>query len=184
MKRLILLISLCLSLFLFAGCGSDEATETAPKDDASAVGSMTDEAGGPFSESEYAKFLKDIPEITKITNPALNAGKEVKPEDVTKMVLNAAKELNWKEERFMYVYSQAMTVLSLEQLKQMESQMAASMDGLPEEQKKQMMASMTEQMGGQMESLKKQVDGQVPVSEQEIILSNIGNLYKALGIQQ
>lgn len=182
MKRLVIL-SLCLSLFLFAGCGSDESAETkAPPVAESDAAAET--AGNEFTETEYVKFIKDIPEITKITNPQLENGEEMKPEEVARLVIEAAESLGWGEERFMYVYTQAMTVLSLEQLNQMEQQMAAQMAGMPEEQKKEMIDSMTQQLSGQKADLQKRVDAQVSGAEQGIIRAHLGELYEALGIPQ
>lgn len=183
MKRLIVFLSLSLSLMLIAGCG--DAPETKQSSESEAV---TEAVGGPFTADEFDRFLETIPEITKLTNPTLNpnmnGGKQVSPEEVTAKVMEAARSMGWTEERFMYVYGQAMAVMNLDQLSRMQAQLGEQMQGMTEEQKATMEQMMGSNMDDRMAEVAQKVDEQVPVSEQKIIRDNMDELYRALGIRQ
>lgn len=180
MNRLILLLVLSLSLLL-SGCGDETIAPKAEQD--AAEQSMTELAGGIFTTEEFDRFLKNIPQITKLTNPVLETGKEVTPEEVTQLVLETAQSLGWNENRFMYVYSQTMTVFGLDQVLEMEKQIETQMKGLTEEQQQSMRTSMEKQFSAQKAKLQKQVDTQVSPEEQQIIRAKKDELYQALGLK-
>jgi len=185
MKRLIL--PLFLFLFLFAGC-ADEPSEVKPSAESETAVETAKAEVPPFNAQEFDKLLEDIPEVTRMTNPALNpnmnGGKQPTPQEVADKVLEAAKSLGWDQDRFMYVYSQSMAVMNLDQLSRMQAHLGEQMEGMTEEQK----ATVRQMMGGNMEDrmteLQQMVDAQVPASEQKIVNARLPELYRALGIEQ
>lgn len=184
MKRLIL--PLFLSLFLVAGCG-DETPEVKPSADTGAAVESAQAEMTPFTAMEFDKLLEDIPEITRLTNPVLNpelnGGKRLTPLEIADQVEAAATSLGWDSDRFMYVYSQSMAVMNLDQLSRMQARLGEQMDGMTEEQK----ATVRQMMGGNMDDrmaeLQKMVDEQVPASEQKIVNARLPELYRALGVE-
>lgn len=173
--------ALCLMFILgLVGCGGDEAVDTNQSAEAKAI---TAEVGGPFDVDEFEKFLKDLPSVTSLTASGQQAmGVEVDPVVLKAKVVNAVTGLGWTEERFMYVYSHAMSVMSMDQMDKMNAQMEAQMADMPEAQKKMMEQMLAEQMGGQVEAVRAEVDSQVPASEQAIIRDHMADLEKAFGI--
>lgn len=175
--------ALCLMLILgLVGCGGDEVADTNQSAEGKAI---TEEVGGPFDLDEFEKFLKDLPSVAALTGAGQQAmGQEMDPVAMRAKVVDTVTDLGWSEERFMYVYSHAMSVMSLEQMDKMNEQMEAQMEGMPEAQKKMMEQMLAEQMGGQMEAVKAEVNAQVPASEQAIIRDHLGDLEKAFGVPQ
>ncbi|ADU61775.1 MAG: hypothetical protein KUA35_00590 [Pseudodesulfovibrio sp.] len=150
---------------------------------------VVEAAGGPFTADEFEKFLADLPTIPELT--ALGAenteagGNAILPEEV----LDTIRDMGWTEERFFYIYSHAVTVLSLDQMNQAMEQMRAQMAALPEAERQAMeqaMDTMSEALGGsmsaQVQALKDEIDSEVPASEQALILNNVDQLRTALGI--
>jgi len=181
MKKLTLALSLLFILGLLTACGGDDVADD-PKlsDDAKSV---VEAVGGPFSESEFEKFLADLPNIPGMTAESQKNMGEVSSAALTVQVINAVEDLGWDQERFMYIYSHTMTMVNMEQMEAMNQQMQAQMDSMPEEQKKMMEAMIEKQLGGQKEAYKAEVDKQVPSSEQTIINDNMETLMSAFGIQ-
>lgn len=161
------------------------------------AGALSDEArlvveaaGGPFTAAEFDKFLADLPTIPELTalgadTPEGDAGNAILPEEV----LDTIRDMGWTEERFFYIYSHAVTVLSLDQMSRAMEQMRAQMAALPEAERQAMeqaMDTMSDALGGSMsvqaQALKDEIDSEVPASEQALILGNVDRLRTALGI--
>ena len=173
-KHLPLLPLLLLLLPLLPGCGDD------PKTPQSAEGkAVTEQVGGPFTEREFMAFLDILPAI-----PGLTAQGQTAPTgDVLSAQVKAAiKDHGWSEDRFTYIYSHAVSMLSLEQVTQTLSLMEEQMKGLPEEQKKLLAQSMSGEIDKQRQAIKAEVDKMVPASEQTIIRDHLDELRAALGM--
>jgi len=179
MKRLTIILGLILSLCFLTACG-DDVVDTNQSEEGKAI---TKEVGGPFSASEFKKFLTDLPSIPGLTAKS-QEGMEapVNGAMLSAKVMGAVDDLGWEPERFMYIYSHATAMLNIEQMEEMSKQMTAQMNGMPDAQKKMMEQMMAEQIGNQMDAFKADVDKQVPTSEQEIIRDNMDGLYSALGL--
>lgn len=178
-----------LSLLLLLAAG--QARANALSDEARLV---VEAAGGPFTAAEFDKFLADLPTIPELTalgadTPEGDAGNAILPEEV----LDTIRDMGWTEERFFYIYSHAVTVLSLDQMTQAMEQMRAQMAALPEAEQQAMEQAMEQTMnemgetpGGsmnaQIQALKNEIDSEVPASEQALILGNVDRLRTALGI--
>lgn len=190
MKHLNLAFVLVLSLVLFAGCSDNEtvapeapeATQT-PTPDSPPKPQAEAQSMPPFTEAEFNKFIKDIPEITRMTNPEIKAEGPKDVERITAKIMEATRTLGWDEQRFFYIYQQAMTVMNFEQMVLMKRQMEEQIQGLTEEEQKMVNEMMTEQPQGQLEMAKKQMDHQVPASEQQIVRDNLPALEDALGLR-
>ncbi|MBI9080721.1 MAG: hypothetical protein JEY79_13405 [Pseudodesulfovibrio sp.] len=180
-------ISYALSLFVLLGllvaCGGEEETDTVKF---SETEPMTEKVQSPFTSAEFEKFLKDLPFIPGMTIrdgiATENASANQAP--LSDKDLSTVKSLGWDEERFMYIYSHSVSVMSVEQMTQVMAEMNAQMENMPEEQKQMMKQMMNDQVRGQMDELKVEVDNLVPPSEQTIIRDNLNALYTALGIQK
>ena len=182
MQKLILSLLLTLAaLTLLTACGGEDVADEPNLSEENKT--IVEEIGGPFSASEFKDFLKDLPSIPGLTAESQKDLGEMRDEILPAAILAKVKDLGWKKERFMYMYSHTLTMINMEQMKAMSKQMAAQMDGMPEEQKKVMEQMMGQKMGGQMEAYKAEVDKLVPTSEQEIILDNMGELRSLFGIQ-
>jgi len=182
MKKCAYVFCLLFILGLLTGCGSDEVADDPNL--SSEAKSIVEEVGGPFSSSEFKKFLKDLPNIPSMTAQSQQDTGEVSGAALSAKILAEVKSRGWDEERFMYIYSHSMAVVNMEQINAMNEQVKAQMDGMPEEQKKMMEQMLAQQMGGQMEAYKAEVDKQVPASEQTIIRDNMEALYTAFGLPQ
>ncbi|QGY39118.1 hypothetical protein GM415_02915 [Pseudodesulfovibrio cashew] len=180
MKRLIPVFSMILALCLLAACGSDEPTsESNQSPEAAAV---TEAVGGPFTEAEFEKFLKDLPSMPGMTAASQQAMADGAEAALPAAIKAKAKELGWSEDRFMYMYGHSMAVLSVEQLGDMQKQMREQMADMPEAQKQMMEQMLSQQTGEQMDAIKAEMDKQVPASEQTIIRDNMDALCSAMGI--
>jgi hypothetical protein len=173
---------------------------------AAEAGELSDEAkaavasvGGPFTSEEFDRFLVDLPSIPELTAMGAeaaedgavegvddNANKDILPDEL----LGRIRDLGWNEERFLYIYSHAVSVLSLDQMNAAMGQMQAQMASMPEEQR-QAMEQMMNQMGGQdgaqnpqLQALRDELDSEIPASEQAVVMSRIGKLRTALGIPE
>lgn len=168
------------ALTLLAGCGDDAADDPNLSEEGKAV---VEEVGGPFSASEFKKFLADLPHIPGLTAESQKYVGDATGAALTAKVVAAAESLGWDSERFMYIYSHAMTMVSADQMNKVNEQMQAQLKDMPEEQKKMMEQMLAEQGGGQMEAFQAELDKQVPASEQAIIKDNLPELYSVLGIE-
>ncbi len=175
MKKLTFILSLLMLFALVAACG-DETPETKQSAEGKAI---TEEVGGPFSEAEFKKFLKVLPSIPGLTAQGQGA---VTGAALTAQILAAAKTQGWSEERFTYIYSHAVSVLSLNQVDQAIQQMEAQIQDMPDAQKQMMQQMLGGEMGKQQQSIQAEIDKQVPASEQQIIRDNMDALQTALGI--
>ncbi|AMK10518.1 lipoprotein [Pseudodesulfovibrio indicus] len=173
---------LLLALFLLAGCSGDEVADD-PKlsDEGKEIASAV---GGPFTADEFEKFLADLPAIPGLTTQGQQDMGEVSDGPLSAAILGAVKARGWSEERFMYIYSHAMTMMNVEQMHRAMGQMQEQFKDMPAEQRQAMEQMMGQQLSGQMEAYQAEVDKQVPASEQAIILDNMDGLYKALGMQR
>ena len=170
------LFALLALLSPLAGCGGDDATETDQTVQAKAI---TEEVGGPFTAAEFKKFLDALPAIPGLTAQGQDAATGAA---LTAQIKKAAEALGWSEERFTYVYSHAVSVVSLEQVDKTMQQMQSQLDSMPAEQKQAMQQMMGGELEKQREAIKAEVDKQVPQSEQTIIYENIDQLRTALGL--
>lgn len=180
MKKLALAFCILFILGLLTACGGDDLSEETNMSEEGKT--IVEELGGPFSVSEFDKFLEDLPKIPGLTSESRQDLGDADGAALSSQVLSAVEGLGWDQERFMYVYSHVMTMVSADQMDKMTEQVAAQMDGMPEEQKKMMEQAMGGQITGQMEALQAELDKQVPSSEQEIIKDRMADIYKALGI--
>ncbi|BCS88550.1 hypothetical protein [Pseudodesulfovibrio sediminis] len=181
MKKLTCALCVLFLLGLLTACGDEVADDPNLSEEAKA---LVEEVGGPFSESEFEKFMADLPEIPNITVESRKNMGEVSGEALSAQILSAVEEQGWEKERFMYIYSHAMTMMGMQQMETMNTQMQAQMEDMPEEQKKMMEQMLAQQMGGQMEAYKAEVDKQIPASEQAIIMDNMDDLCTAFGVQK
>lgn len=156
MKTLRFLLPLLALLALLAGCGGDDAPDAKQSADAQAI---TEEVGGPFTKAEFKKFLDTLPSIPGLTAQGKGA---VTGDALTAQVKAAAQSLGWSEERFAYIYSHAVSVVSLEQVDKTMQQMQAQMDSMPEEQRQAMQQMIGGELDKQRDSIKSEVDKQVP----------------------
>lgn len=177
MKKLTYILSLLL-IFALAGCGGDDTADNQQSPEAQ---EMTEQVGGPFTADEFEKFLVDLPSIKGLTAHAGDG--MISGAALSAKIKSEVKGLGWNEDRFMYIFSHAISVANVDQMEDMSAQMTQQMAGMPEAQKKMMEQAMAEQMGGQMDALKAEVDKQVPASEQVIIRDNLDDLYKAMGLK-
>lgn len=175
MKKLTIILSLLMLFALLTACG-DETPETKQSAEGKAI---TEEVGGPFSEAEFMKFLKVLPSIPGLTAQGQGA---VTGAALTAQVMAAAKAQGWSEERFTYIYSHAVSVLSLDQVGQTMKQMEAQMQDMPDAQKQMMQQMLEGEMGKQQQTIQAEIDKQVPASEQQIIRDNMDALLTALGM--
>jgi hypothetical protein len=151
---------------------------------------VAETAATPFTAAEFDKFLADLPTIPELTafgadTPEADAGNAILPEEV----VDTIRDLGWTGDRFFYIYSHAVTVLSLDQTNRAMEQMREQMTALPEAERQAMeqaMDRMGETLGGSMtvqaQALKDEIDSEVPASEQALILGNVDQLRTALGI--
>jgi len=189
-KHLSLTLMLIFSLVLFAGCSDNETVAPEPTETTrdSAPASIPEaqvetQSMAPLTEAEFQKFIKDIPEITRLTNPTINAEGPKDPEVLSAKIAEVTTSLGWDQQRFLYVYGQAMTVMNYEQMVLMKRQMDEQIQGLTEEEQKMVEEMMAQQPQGQLEAVKQQVDRQVSPAEQQIIRDNLTALEEALGLR-
>lgn len=168
------------ALTMLAGCGDDVADDPKLSEEGKAV---VEEVGGPFSASEFEKFLADLPKIPGLTAESRQYVGDASGAALTAKVIAAAESLGWDSDRFMYIYSHSMTMVSADQINKVNEQMQAQLKDMPEEQKKMMEQMLAQQGGGQMAAFQAELDQQVPASEQEIVKANLPELYSVLGIQ-
>lgn len=172
----LLLFALLALLAPLAGCGDDKTTDEGQAAQAEAV---TQEVGGPFTADEFKKFLDALPSIPGLTAQGQDAATG---DALTAQISKVAKSLGWSEERFAYIYSHAVSVVSLEQVDKTMQQMQSQLDSLPDDQKQAMQQMMGTELDKQRQAIKAEVDKQVPASEQTIIYENIDQLRTALGL--
>ncbi|MCJ2166157.1 MULTISPECIES: hypothetical protein [unclassified Pseudodesulfovibrio] len=180
MKKILFALCLILTLGLLTGCGDDVSDDPNLSEEGKTV---VTEMGGPFTASEFDKFLEDLPKMPGLTAESQQDIGDASGAALSEAVMSAAKAAGWDEERFMYIYSHTMTMVSLEQMDKIRAQMETQLKDLPEEQKKIMEQMMGQQIGGQAEAMQAEVDQQVPASEQTIIKDNMAAVYTALGIE-
>lgn len=180
MKKLAFALSLLFILGLLAACGGDEVADDPNMSEEAKT--IVEELGGPFSAAEFDKFLADLPNIPGLTSESMQDLGDATGAALSAKVMQAAAAQGWEEERFMYIYSHVMTMVSADQMDKMTEQVKAQMDGMPEEQKKMMEQMLGNQVTGQMEAFQAELDQQIPSSEQEIIKDRMADIYKALGI--
>lgn len=178
MKTLAYMLGLML-IFGLTACGGDESTGT---DQSPEARIMSEQAGGPFSVDEFDKFLVNLASIKGLTVQGAS-NDLVDGTALSANIVNQIKELGWSEDRFMYIYSHAITVANVDQMETMTAQMTAQLDGMPTAQREMMEQALAEQMGGQLNAIKAEMNAQVPASEQDIIRGNMEELYKALGLR-
>lgn len=172
MKRFIAAVILTLALAPFAF-----AADLSPEGQAA-----VDAAGGPFSSSEFTQFLGDLPHVPGLSRRGQEDMGEMSSEMFAPTVLKAIRDLGWKEERFMYIYSHVMAVMSLDQMDQVLARMEQQMATMPPEQREAMEQMMGQQLGLQKDAIQSELDSSVPTSEQSIVRSGMDGVYTALGI--
>ncbi|WP_207264958.1 hypothetical protein [Desulfovibrio sp. Huiquan2017] len=168
-----------LALCCLAACGGNDAPDD-PK--------LSDEGkeivramGGPFTEAEFNKFLADLPEIPGLAAQSMPMADDAS--DASQAIKNAIGSHGWDEDRFLYIYSHAMTMMNYDQMQHMAGQMRERFQGMPEDQRKAMEQTMAQQIGGQMEALRAEVDKQIPTSEQDIVRKHMTALTKLMGMR-
>lgn len=181
MKAVSSALFLFLALFLLAGCSGDEVADDPKLSDEGKE--IAKAVGGPFTADEFEKFLADLPGIPGMTAQSQRDIGDASGAGLSAAVLGAVKARGWSEDRFMYIYSHAMTMMNVEQMHRAMGQMQDQFKDMPEEQRQAMEQMMTQQMSGQMEAFQAEVDKQVPASEQAIILDNMDGLHTALGLE-
>jgi len=183
MKKLSYTLSLLFILGLLTACGGSDETDAMQS---AGTESITEKVGGPFTSSEFRKFLKDLPSVPGMTveSQAAMDDSSINGAILSGKVLSAVKSLGWDEDRFLYIYGQSISVMNVEQMTRIMTEMKTQMENLPEDQRQIMEQMMQSQVNGQMDTLKAKVDKLVPSSEQAIIRDNIDGLYNALGIQK
>lgn len=179
MRRSALPLLFLFCLTMTAGCGNDVADDPKLSETGKAI---VEEVGGPFSESEFERFLADLPSI-----PGLTAGnREILDDDsedgLPAQMKDAIKAKGWDEQRFLYIYGHTMTMVSTQQMGKAMAEMEAQLKDMPEDQKAMMEKMLKEQMGGSAEAMQSELDAQVPASEQAIIKDNMPKLHSLLGI--
>nr|WP_287411157.1 hypothetical protein [Pseudodesulfovibrio sp.] len=182
MKKCAYAFCLLFILGLLTACGGDDVADDPNL--SSEAKTIVEELGGPFSDTEFKKFLTDLPDIPSMTAQSQQDMGEVSGAALSAKILAEVKSKGWNEERFMYIYSHSMAMVNVEQINIMNEQVKKQMEDMPEEQKKMMEQMLNKQMGGQMEAYKAEVDKQVPASEQAIIRDNMETLYAAFGLPQ
>jgi hypothetical protein len=170
-----------LVLGMLAACSGND-----PADDArlSAQGKEVVKAvGGPFTADEFKKFLADLPKIPGLAaSPPEDAG-GASSASLNAEVKGTIKSLGWDEDRFLYIYSHAMTMANLDQMQRMTDQMQAQLKDMPDEQRKAMEQTLSKQIGGQLDAVQAEVDKQIPASEQAVVRDNMNALMKAMGMR-
>lgn len=168
-----------LALCCLAACGGDETPDD-PK--------LSDEGkeivramGGPFTEAEFKKFLADLPGIPGLAAQSMPATDDAS--SASQAIKNAIVSHGWDADRFLYIYSHAMTMMNYDQMQHMAGQMRERFQGMPEDQRKVMEQTMAQQIGGQMEALRAEVDKQVPASEQDIVRKHMAALAKLMDMR-
>lgn len=110
MKTRISALCLILTFSLLSGCGDDVSNDPKLSEEGKTV---ITEMGGPFSADEFDRFLKDLPNIPGLTAESQQDMGDASGVALSTAVMDAAKSAGWDEERFMYIYSHAMTMVSL-----------------------------------------------------------------------
>jgi hypothetical protein len=155
------------------------------------AGELSDEAraaieavGGPFTADEFERFLTDLPTLPELTARGADAAPDaILPEEV----VDTIRDLGWDEERFFYIYGHAVTVLSLDQMDRTMDLMRAQLAAMPAQEREAIERMMDDEaqgdpMAAQLKALRDEVDGEVPASEQALVLENAARLREALGI--
>ena len=164
----------CLMLLLMAsGCGSDEPTAENKQDM-----STTEALGGPFTADELDRFLETMREM-----PMLSAkGQEGRyAADMDETIKAKLKDMDWDQDRFMYIYSHAGAMMSYTQMERMMDQVADQMSG---PQAEQMKAMMGEQLDQQLAAARKDMESEVPASEQELLKDRMAEIVEVFGFDQ
>lgn len=177
-KLLILTLFTCLSLL--TACGGDDVAQDAKLSEEGKT--VVEELGGPFDADEFDKFLADLPKIPGLSAASRNDLGEMSGQALNDTIINAAKDLGWDEERFLYVYAHTMTVVNGHNMEEMMDQMKEQLANMPEEQKAMMEQAMGNKFSGQMEAYRAEVDKQVPASEQAIVNENMDTLKQIMGM--
>ncbi|MBG0790539.1 MAG: hypothetical protein H0S80_08605 [Desulfovibrionaceae bacterium] len=173
------LLLMLAALTMLAGCGDD--ADKAPLSEEGKT--VVEEVGGPFSASEFERFLDDLPKVPGLTAETQKQIGEASGAFLTAKVIASVEALGWDSDRFMYIYSHSLVMVSAEQMNKVNEQMQAQLKDMPEDQREMMKQMLAKQGGGQMEAFQAEVDKQVPLSEQEIIRANMPRLCSVLGIQ-
>ncbi|WP_338668346.1 hypothetical protein [Pseudodesulfovibrio methanolicus] len=169
-----------LVLGMFAACSGNETADDPKLSDQGKE--VVKAVGGPFTADEFRKFLDDLPKIPGLTKSAQGAS-DASGAAMNTAVRNAIKDQGWDEDRFLYIYSHAMTMVNLDQMQRMTDQMQAQFKDMPDDQRKAMEQMLSKQIGGQLNDVQADVDKQVPASEQAIVRDNMDKLMRVMGIR-
>jgi hypothetical protein len=144
------------------------------------------QAGGPFTADEFDRFLTDLSSIPELSARGMDTVEDGPDATLPDEILTELNELGWNENRFFYIYSHAISVLSLDQMNRALEMMQAEMASMPAKQRQMMEQMINTQQGdpmsAQLQAVRDEVDSEVPASEQSLITANADRLRKALGI--
>jgi len=176
MKKRIFFLALIALAALAAACGDDTPKKDAQSAEDKAV---TQAMGGPFTETEFKKFLADLPSV-----PGLSAHSQTAAtgDVLSDQVKSAIKACGWDEDRFTYIYGHAVSMLSLDQVERTKREMEKQLANIPEEQRKMMQQTMGGEMDRQCQAIQADVDKMVPAGEQAIVRDHMDALRAALGM--
>jgi len=161
---------------MLAACGDTPADDPAP----SAQGDQAaGTEGGSFTPREFEKFLADLPAVPGLAEKDADA--DVQSLDAA--VRDAISSRGWDEDRFLYIYSHAVTILNLDQMRRMAEQLRDRIKTLPEDKRKAMEQATAEQLDARLDAVRAEVDKQVPASEQAVIRDNMDALMNAMGMR-
>jgi hypothetical protein len=170
-----------LALGLLAACsGNDAADDPKLSDQGKEV---VQAVGGPFTADEFTKFLADLPKIPGLTAKGAQDMSDASGAAMNAAVKSAISGLGWDEDRFLYIYSHAMTLVNLDQMQRMTEQMQAQLKDMPDEQRKTMEQMLSQQIGGQLDAMQAEVDKQIPDSEQSIVRDHLDELMRVMGMK-
>jgi hypothetical protein len=174
------LLSLLILGLLAACSGNDAADDPKLSDQGKEV---IQAVGGPFSADEFEKFLADLPKIPGLTAQGAQDMSGASDAAMNAAVKDAITGLGWDEDRFLYIYSHAMTMVNLDQMQRMTGQMQAQLKDMPDEQRKAMEQMLSQQIGGQLAAVRAEADKQIPDSEQAIVRDNMDALMRVMGMR-
>ncbi|MGE4423975.1 MAG: hypothetical protein AB7D39_16880 [Pseudodesulfovibrio sp.] len=170
-----------LALAMLAACSGDDVADDPKLSDQGKE--VVKAVGGPFTADEFSKFLADLPKVPGLTVKTAQDASDASGAAMSAEVKSAIKSLGWDEDRFLYIYSHAMTMANLDQMQRMTAQMQDQFKDMPDEQRKAMEQMLSQQVGGQLNAVQAEVDKQVPASEQAIVRDHMGELMKTMGMR-
>lgn len=173
---LLSLLILPLMAGMLAACGDTPADDPGPLEQGHEAATA---AGAPFTAGEFKKFLVDLPAI-----PGL-AGRDADAEagDLGEAVRDAITSRGWDQDRFLYIYSHAVTIMNLDQMRHMADGLRDRIGNLPEDKRKAMEQATAAQLDARLDTVRAEVDKQVPASEQAVIRDNMDALMNAMGMR-